>query len=184
MSKPDSSQLSQLLARTALRNQAAFAELYRLTAPRLYGLALQVLRRSDWAEEVLQECYVSIWHRAEDYRPEAGAPLTWLMSIVRNRCIDWLRRPDLEVPDIDGLIVDHQPADGPSPLEHLLQHDEAGALARCMEALEQRQRQLISLAFFHDLTHSALADKLQLPLGTVKSWIRRGLSQLKGCLSL
>lgn len=183
MPNSDSSHLAQLLARTALRNQAAFAELYRLTSARLYGLALHIVRRADWAEEVLQECYVSIWHRAADYRHDAGTPMTWMMSIVRNRCIDWLRRPDLEVPDLDELVQNSTAADCSSPLEQLLHHDEAGALARCLEALEQRQRQLISLAFFHDLTHGALAEKLQLPLGTVKSWIRRGLGQLKGCLS-
>lgn len=180
---PDTERLYLLLARTALRDQQAFADLYQQTAPRLYGVALRVLRRSDWAEEVLQDCFVSIWHRAADYRRDSSAPLTWMMSIVRNRCIDWLRKPDLEVPDVDDLFVNGWADDRPSPLEQLLQHDEAGAIARCMERLEQRQKQLISLAFFHDLTHNALAEKLQLPLGTVKSWIRRGLTQLKGCLS-
>lgn len=183
MSTPDKHALHELIARTALRNQAAFAELYRLTAPRLYGVALRLLRRADWAEEVLQECFVSIWHRAPDYRPDASAPLTWMITIVRNRCIDWLRRPDLEIPDIDGSVTEAAADGGLTPLEQLLRHDEAGAIARCMEALESRQKQLISLAFFQDLSHSTLAEKLQLPLGTVKSWIRRGLTQLKGCLS-
>ena len=183
MTPPDNTVLCQLLARTALGNQAAFAELYRLTSPRLYGIALRLLRRSDWAEEVLQECFVSIWHRAADYRSDSSAPLTWLITIVRNRSIDWLRRPDLEIPDVDNSYTEAMADAGLTPLEQLLQSDEAGAIARCMEALEGKQKQLISLAFFHDLTHSALAEKLQMPLGTVKSWIRRGLTQLKGCLS-
>lgn len=183
MAKPDNTVLCNLIARTALRNQQAFAELYRLTSPQLYAIALRVLRRADWAEEVLQECFVSIWHRAADYRADSSAPMTWMITIVRNRSIDWLRRPDLEVPDVDNSYTDAMAADGLSPLEQLLQTDEAGAIARCMEGLEQKQKQLISMAFFHDLTHNALAEKLQMPLGTVKSWIRRGLTQLKGCLS-
>lgn len=184
MTTPENTVLCQLLARIALRNQPAFAELYRLTSPRLYGIAMRLLRRTDWAEEVLQECFVSVWHRAADYRADSSAPMTWLITIVRNRCIDWLRRPDLEIPDVDNSYTEGMADSRLSPLEQLLQSDEAGAIARCMEALEGKQKQLISMAFFHDLTHSALAEKLQMPLGTVKSWIRRGLVQLKGCLSL
>ena len=175
--------LAALLARCALREQAAFAELYRATAPKLFGVAVRILRRQDWAEDVLQECYVSIWHHAADYAVARSAPLTWMTSIVRNRCLDWLRRP---YPESGGDEYDIAAAawhdEGPGPLERLLAAAEASALARCMEELESRQRQSIALAFFHGFSHSELAAHMRQPLGTVKTWVRRGLLRLKDCL--
>lgn len=179
----NNAQLVQLLSQTALKNQSAFSELYRHTSPKLYAIALRLLRRADWAEEVLQECFVSIWYRAEDYRSESSAPLTWMTTIVRNRAIDWLRRPDIEEPDIDGTLAESWSDEAPGPLDQLMQSGEAAAIARCMQALEAKQRQLINSAFFQGLSHGALAKSLKVPLGTVKSAIRRGLMQLKGCLS-
>ena len=88
--------LTALLGQCALGNQRAFADLYTLTSPKLYGVALRILRRQDWAEEVLQECYVNIWNHAGNYAAQRSAPLTWMTSIVRNRCLDWLRRPRQE----------------------------------------------------------------------------------------
>lgn len=184
MATLESEILCDLIARTALRDQDAFEQLYQKTAPRLYAIALRLLRRADWAEEIVQDCFISIWHRAIDYRVASSAPLTWMITIVRNRCIDCLRRPDLEIPDLDDSAAESTASTELTPLEQLLQSDEAGAVARCMEKLEAKQKQLISLAFFEDLSHSDLATKLQLPLGSIKSWIRRGLMQLKGCLSL
>jgi RNA polymerase sigma-70 factor (ECF subfamily) len=176
--------LAALLAQCALRNQAAFAELYRATAPKLFGVAIRILRRQDWAEDVLQECYVSIWNHAADYALARSAPLTWMTSIVRNRCLDWLRRPHPESGSDEYDIVAEAWHDEESgPLERLLAAADASALARCMGQLESKQRQTIALAFFHGLSHSELAAHMRQPLGTVKTWVRRGLERLKGCLS-
>jgi RNA polymerase sigma-70 factor (ECF subfamily) len=176
--------LATLLAQCALRDQPAFAKLYRATAPKLFGVAVRILRRQDWAEDVLQECYVNIWNHAADYAIAKSAPLTWMTSIVRNRCLDWLRRPRTESTGDEYEIVAETWADeAPGPMEQLLAAAEAGALARCMGQLESRQRQSIALAFFHGLTHSELAAHMRQPLGTVKTWVRRGLERLKGCLS-
>ncbi|MGH8632594.1 MAG: RNA polymerase sigma factor [Burkholderiales bacterium] len=177
--------LAELLARAALKNQRAFADLYELTAPKLYGVALRILRRQDWAEEVLQECYVNIWNHAGDYAVAKSAPLTWMTSIVRNRCLDWLRRPQQEATG-EGydIAVEAWQDDSPGPLESLMASTEAAALARCLQQLEAKQRQSIMLAFFHGLSHSELAGHMKLPLGTVKTWVRRGLERLKGCLSM
>jgi len=177
-------QLVQLLAQTALKNQHAFTELYQHTSSKLYAVALRKLKRTDWAEEVLQECFVSIWYRAIDYRSEHSAPLTWMTTIVRNRSIDWLRRPHHEESDLDGALTESFADDALGPLDQLVQTAETTAIARCLQELESKQKQLISFAFFEGLSHSALAQKLKIPLGTVKSAIRRGLMQLKGCLSL
>ena len=175
--------LAALLARCALRDQLAFAELYRATAPKLFGVAVRILRRQDWAEDVLQECYVSIWSHAADYALARSAPLTWMTSIVRNRCLDWLRRPRPEGGGEEyDLAAEAWHDEAPGPLERTLAVAELGALARCMEELESRQRQSIALAFFHGLSHSELAAHMRQPLGTVKTWVRRGLLRLKECL--
>ena len=175
--------LAELLAQAALKNQRAFAELYELTAPQLFGVALRILRRRDWAEEVLQECYVNIWNHAGDYAVQKSAPLTWMTSIVRNRSLDWLRRPQREATGEEyDVAVDAWQDDAPGPLERLVASGEAAALERCLRQLEPKQRQSIMLAFFHGLSHSELAGHMKQPLGTVKTWVRRGLERLKVCL--
>jgi RNA polymerase sigma-70 factor (ECF subfamily) len=177
-------ELARLLEASARRDRQAFARLYERTSAKLFGVAVRILRREDWAEEVLQECYVSIWSHAPDYRPALAAPLTWMTSIVRNRCLDWLRRPRLEVADEDGAIAEATESDDPGPLAELERAKEAQALARCMKGLEPKQRQAIALAFYDGLSHSELARHLREPLGTVKTWVRRGLMKLKDCLAL
>ena len=175
--------LAELLSQSALKNQRAFGDLYQLTAAKLYGVALRILRRQDWAEEVLQECYVNIWNHAGDYAVAKSAPLTWMTSIVRNRCLDWLRRPQREATGAEyDVAVEAWQDDAPGPMESLLAASEAAALERCMQQLESKQRQSIMLAFFHGLSHTELASHMQQPLGTVKTWVRRGLERLKGCL--
>ena len=175
--------LAALLAQCALGNQQAFAELYRATSAKLFGVTLRILRREDWAEEVLQESYVNIWNHAGAYAVQKSAPLTWMTSIVRNRSLDWLRRPRFEATGEEyDVAVDAWQDEKPGPLESLAAAADGAALARCLEQLEARQRQSIMLAFFHGLSHSELAGHLKQPLGTVKTWVRRGLERLKGCL--
>lgn len=175
--------LTELLARTALADQRAFAELYRLSAPHLYAVALRILREAAAAEEVLQESYVNIWHHAGSYVAVKSQPLTWLTSIVRNRCLDRLRRREIETTTMDdeedGVAI---AAEGPTPLEMLLAGADARAVRTCVEALDAGQKQAIALAFYQGLTHSELARHLKQPLGTVKSWVRRGLERLRTCL--
>lgn len=176
--------LAVLLAQCALGNQQAFADLYRATSAKLFGVTLRILRREDWAEEVLQESYVNIWNHAGDYAVQKSAPLTWMTSIVRNRSLDWLRRPRQEASGEEyEIAVETWQDDTPGPLEQLAQARDASALADCLGALDNRQRQTIMLAFFHGLSHSELAAHLKQPLGTIKTWVRRGLERLKNCLA-
>ena len=175
--------LAELLAQCALRNQRAFAELYGLTSAKLFGVALRILRRRDWAEEVLQECYVSVWNHAGDYAVQRSAPLTWMTSIVRNRSLDWLRRPQHEATGEEyDIAVEAWQDDSAGPLERLAASSEAAALERCLRQLDGKQRQSIMLAFYHGMSHSEVAGHMKQPLGTVKTWVRRGLERLKGCL--
>lgn len=187
MSEPprdvQAARLAELLSRCALKNQNAFKDLYDLTASKLFGVALRILRRQDWAEEVLQECYMNIWNHAGDYAVARSAPLTWMTSIVRNRCLDWLRRPQHEsTGDEYEIALDAWQDESPGPVEQLMASNDSAALGHCLEELESRQRQSIMLAFFHGMSHSEVASHMRQPLGTVKTWVRRGLERLKGCL--
>ena len=188
MTPSQSEALQQLLLACARQDREAFARLYRTTSPKLYGVALRILKRADRAEEILQECYVSIWMHAATYAAGRAAPMTWMTSIVRNRCLDALRRPNPEVVLQATDADDADPLDGiasdrPGPLDLLAQLSDARALRGCPETLDAKQRQAILLAFYEGLTHTELALQLRQPLGTVKTWVRRGLERLKGCLA-
>ena len=175
--------MGELMARCALRDAQAFAQLYRHTSGKLYAVALRILRREDWAEEVLQESFVNIWNHVGEYTAQKSAPMTWMTAIVRNRALDWLRRPNLEHGSEDyDLLLDAVPDPAPGLDAALQGRREARALADCLDVLSADQRQCITLAYAHGLSHGELAQHLQEPLGTVKTWIRRGLGKLKGCL--
>ena len=175
--------LAALLGACGRRDREAFARLYRASSPKLFGVALRILKREDWAEEVLQDAYVSIWNHSGGYASGLSAPMTWMTSIVRNRCLDWLRKPRFEVADPEGEIAERTASNFEGPLALLERSNEASAIAACLKGLEPKQRQTIVLAFYEGLSHSELAAHLREPLGTVKTWVRRGLVRLKGCLA-
>jgi len=180
---PAAEQLADLLARCALRDQRAFATLYQFSSAKLFAVAVRITRRRDWAEEVLQEAFVSIWKHAAGYNSAKSAPMTWMTAIVRNRALDWLRRPrEVELDEEHEELMASIPDESPGPEELLHRSLEAGALAECMKRLTEEQQRGITLAFFYGLSHAELAEKMRKPLGTVKTWIRRGIDRLKDCL--
>jgi len=180
---PAAEQLSDLLARCALRDQRALATLYQFSSAKLFAVAVRITRRRDWAEEVLQEAFVNIWNHAASYNSSKSAPMTWMTAIVRNRALDWLRRPrEVEIDEEHEELMASIPDESPGPEELLLRSLEAGELAECMKTLTEEQQRGITLAFFYGLSHGELAQQMRKPLGTVKTWIRRGLDRLKGCL--
>src|SRR5215468_6062368 len=146
--------LMELLARTALADQQAFAELYQLSAPHLYAVALRILREAAAAEEVLQESFVNIWHHAGSYVAARSQPLRWMTSIVRNRCLDQLRRREVETVTMndedDAVSV---AAEGPTALEMLIAGADARAVKTCFEALDAGPKQAIALAFYQGFSH-------------------------------
>lgn len=180
----DVADLSHLLAATAAGDQRAFRALYDASASHLFGLLLRMLKRRDWAEEALQDCYLKVWQKAETYAPDKGAPMTWLMTVARYRALDLLRvkRPEVEMPE-EG---EEQPLtfadETQSPEDRAVEGEGIGRLEHCMEGLQQEQRQSVLLAYYEGYTHQELAERLQAPLGTVKSWVRRGLARLRECL--
>lgn len=175
--------LAALLSRCALQDQKAFSALYEASAPKLFGVAVRITRRRDWAEEVLQESFVKIWHHAGSYDSAKSAPMTWMTAIVRNRSLDWLRRPqEVRTSEEQEAMLSAIPDEGPGPEDLASLAAQAKTLHECMQHLSEDQRRSINLAFFSGLSHGELAEKMGKPLGTVKTWIRRGLDRLKGCL--
>ena len=180
--EPPPPPLQTLLAAVALRNQAAFAELYQLTAPKLLGVVLRILRNEARAEEILQEGYVRIWHHAANYRANASAPMTWMTAIMRNAALDVVRQKSPEQGLAEDEDFDMFAANTASPAEQLNTNKAAQALENCLQQLPATQRQSIVLAFYHGLSHSELATHLAMPIGTIKTWTRRGMERLKNCL--
>ena len=181
-----STRLAALLGRVAMGDQRAFEALYGQTSAHLYAVALRIVKEPSAAEEILQEAYVSVWHHAGSYDAARSQPITWLVSIVRNRCLDQLRRRDLATvslttEDEDAPELDI-PDEGPTPADLLLRGAEAHSVRECVDTLEAGQKQAIALAFFQGLSHAELAAHMKQPLGTIKSWVRRGLERLKRCL--
>ncbi len=168
-------------------SEAALRELYDLTSGKLYGVALRVVSNREWAEDVLQEAYLNIWRIAGDYRAAISPPMAWMGVIVRSRALDFLRRRASERADaaleLDDAISETVAGDSPNPMDTTSVSEQAWALHECLRKLESKQREVVSLAYMRDMSHGELADQLKLPLGTVKTWIRRGLEQLRGCMA-
>jgi len=186
--------LSRLVSRAGLGDRAAFATLYERTSSHLLAVVLRINRDRAQAEDILQEVYVNVWRAAQTFDAAQSQPLTWLTSIARNRAIDSLRRKqtqpqmqsqraasggaETEDEDVYDTVADA----APGPLDLLSRASDARALSQCMDKLSALQRQSVALAFFHGLSHAEVAEQLRQPLGTVKSWVRRALMTLKGCL--
>jgi RNA polymerase sigma factor (sigma-70 family) len=162
-----SRELSQLLARAGLGDRAAFGRLYERSSGHLFAVVLRIQRDRAMAEDLLQEIYVSVWKAAASFDAARSQPLTWLTHIARNRAID----------PHDALA-----SGDPGPLDLLGQASDRRQLTQCMEHLSPPQRQSVALAFYDGLSHAEVAEQLREPLGTVKSWVRRALQTLKGCL--
>ena len=183
----DTARLKALMAAIGRRDAVAFRELYDATSTKLFGFALRILIKRELAEEVLQESFVNIWNNASSYQAGLAAPMTWMTTIVRNKAFDMLRRLDntveIDADTFDKDVMEALESTNPTPIEALQMSGDAKALAKCFSRLEGLHRQAIALAFYHDLSHSEVAEQMKLPIGTVKTWIRRGLERLRLCLS-
>ncbi len=183
---PDS-ELMDLLDRIAVQDEPALKQLYEHASARLYGLALRILGNKEWAEDVLQDSFIGIWRSAGSYRASLSPPMAWMGMIVRGRALDFLRRRRAERMHVSVPLDDAEdsmPADDAlGPMQLAQASEQAVVLHQCLQRLEQPQREVVSLAYLRDLSHSELASQLKLPLGTVKSWMRRSLEQLRKCLA-
>ena len=185
-SNPDIT-LIALIDRIALADEKALRELYELTSSKLYGVAVRVVTNREWAEDVLQEAFINIWRIAGDYKSTLSPPMAWMALVVRSRGLDFLRRRASERADrmheLDDVISDTVAGNSPNPMDTAQASEQAIALHNCLSLLDNKQREVVSLAYLRDMSHGELSEQLKLPLGTVKTWIRRGLEQLRGCMA-
>lgn len=178
----DTDAIADLLVRVADRDAGAFEDLYRLASSRLFSICLRLLPDRAEAEDVLQEVFTSIWHKAEQFDPDRASAMAWMGMIARNRSIDRLRSPSHTVRTTAIELGDELPDHGETPVDAAEASNDRERLKRCMDRLDDRRRGLIRTAFFEGATYEELATRSGAPLGSVKSWIRRGLLQLRACL--
>lgn len=174
-------ELSELVARIALRDRAAFAALYARSSPKLFGVALRILKDRGEAEEALQEIYVKIWAKAERFAGSQGTGMAWLCAIARNHAIDVLRarRPPADPIGDDGLdVVDL----APDPEEACLLRGEGRRIDRCMQELDSDRAGAVRSAYIEGLSYQELAERHQVPLNTMRTWLRRSLLKLRECM--
>lgn len=187
---PHDLHLITLMERIAAQDanaQLALRELYDTVSGKLYGVALRVCGNREWAEDVLQDAFINIWRIAGDYRSHLSPPMAWMGVIVRSRALDFRRRRATERMEqnveLDEFVHDTVEGDSPDPMDTTQASEQAWALHECLRKLDHKHREVVSLAYMRDLSHGELAEQLKLPLGTVKTWIRRGLEQLRGCMA-
>jgi RNA polymerase sigma-70 factor (ECF subfamily) len=176
------SQLAAALVRVAGGDRAALNMVYRDTSAKLFGVCLRILNNRSEAEDVLQEVYVTVWRKAAAFDPGRASPITWMVAIARNRAIDRLRASAISrrMEPIEAADAVSDPA--PAAVERVELAQQHQRLAGCLEELESRHSAAIRAAFLDGSTYEELAARMSVPLGTMKSWIRRGLLKLRACL--
>jgi len=169
------------MGRVAGGDRSALRQLYDATSAKLFAVCLRILSDREEAQDVLQEVYVTIWRRADRFDAGRASVMTWVSTIARNRSIDRLRArgPMAYADQVEDLEI----ADEAPGAEAMLEaKGEQGRLQNCLSELDARTETVIRTAFFEGVTYEAIARRMEAPLGTVKSWVRRGLARLKGCL--
>jgi RNA polymerase sigma-70 factor (ECF subfamily) len=176
-----STDISGLISRVALRDRAAFEQLYAATSAKLFGSCLRVMKDRTDAEDVLQEVYIKIWHNAGKFRVSGYSPMTWLIAVARNHAIDKLRA---RKPEAMELSEAYDIADlGSTPEQAVLHVGEIERLRACLEKLSAGRAEAITAVYIEGYSYQELADRMRQPLNTVRTWLRRSLISLRECLS-
>lgn len=176
-------ELGDLLAQTALGDRQAFRRLYELAGPRLYGQLLLLLRSRSAAEDVLQDSFINIWRNAGTYMPAKSQPMTWMSSIARHRALDLLRSSrNIHCDEKMARQYEAMADQTASALDRMIAAVDSRVVRNCLGLLNANSKQSITAAFYRGLTHEQIAAELDEPIGTVKSWIRRGLEKLRHCI--
>ncbi len=174
--------IARLLAEVAAGSRDAFEHLYQRTSSKLFGVCLRLIPDRAEAEDVLQDVYVGVWDKAGQFDPSRASGITWLAMIARNKAIDRLRAMPAANRQASVEMAELVADPSASPLQDAETSNDRARLDRCMEQLDGQRRSLIRTAFFEGATYEELAQRIGSPLGTVKSWIRRSLLQLRMCL--
>ena len=174
--------ISELISRVALGDRVAFRSLYTATSAKLFGVCLRVLKNRTDAEDVLQETYVKIWHNAGKYQVSGYSPMTWLIAIARNQSIDRLRGRKASAADLSEAedIADT----AMTPEQEAVLGGETQKLQNCLDKLSPGRAEAVKAAYMEGYSYQELADRLNQPINTVRTWLRRSLLSLKECLSL
>lgn len=175
-------EIEELIARVALRDRAAFEELYDATSARLMAVALGVLRTRPAAEDAMQDAFVKIWTHAGRYQVNGLSPMAWLVTIVRNTAIDRLRRRRAGATDLGDLEATLASSD-PGPERHAIAASDAARLAACFDELPKDRAAAIRGAYLEGRSYAELAEAFNTPLNTMRTWLRRGLAALRECMS-
>ncbi|MBO6816224.1 MAG: sigma-70 family RNA polymerase sigma factor [Rhizobiaceae bacterium] len=169
------------ISQVALGNRQAFSDLYDATSAKLFGICLRILNDRSEAEEALQETYVKVWRSADKFASGKASPISWLAAIARNSAIDRYRK---KKPDTAELVEAEVVADeAPSPESNAIMSDDMDNLDRCMGELDERHASAIRNVYLGGWSYNEAATELDIPLNTVKTWIRRGLISLRECLN-
>jgi len=174
-------ELVWLLAAVAKGDQAAFERLYGATRAKLYGVLLRILGKPELADDVMQETYIKVWNMAGKFDPTIASPITWMVAIGRNRAIDIVRRKgDLSVEDTpEAMSV---AADGPPPLARREMTEELRRLLSCLGKLDPEKQRIVLLAYYSGWSRERLAQKLDIPVNTIKTWLRRSVLEIRECM--
>ncbi len=179
----DKNEIERLIGRVAMKDRAAFEELYDRVSAKLFGVCLRVLTKRAAAEDAMQDTFVKIWNNADRYQVNGLSPMTWLITIARNTSIDRLRarrqgHQDIDTPGFELI------APGPNPEQALIAASETAKLTGCLETLDADRSAAIRGAYLDGYTYADLAERFNVPLNTMRTWLRRGLIALRECLSL
>lgn len=173
--------LKVLLAATARGDRAAFEQLYGATRAKLYGVVLRILRRNDLADEVMQETYLKIWSSAGSFDPALASPITWMVTIARNRAIDLVRkRSEASLEEVPQAM--EVAADFIDPLAARELGEDVLRLKACIDRLESERKEMVTLAYYNGLSREQLAVRFGKPVNTIKTWLRRSLIEIRDCL--
>jgi len=177
----DASNISRLLTRVGIGDRAAFRDLYGATSAKLFGICLRVLKDRTDAEDVLQDVYIKIWNNASSYQVSGYSPMTWLITIARNQAIDRLRSRRTAASDLSDAenLADRKP----TPEQSAIRMGEADRLRRCLDQLAPDRAKAVKAVYLEGYSYQEMADQLNQPINTVRTWLRRSLISLKECLS-
>lgn len=174
--------IADLIAKTAIRDRQAFEKLYAHTSAKLFGVTLRILKNRMEAEEALQEVYIKIWQRADQYKRGDYSPISWLVAIARNHALDTLRARRPVADGVDAALEIPDP--DPTPEQAAVNKGQRAQIDACLDQLETDKADAVRSAYLDGYAYQELAERHGVPINTMRTWLRRSLMKLKDCLTV